>query len=118
MRRAKEDVTKLPQWAQDKIKREEADAAYWREKAGEAYANVTTHTYIKGFTDPNTCLPEEPVTFCLGLDKWDRPIEITIYHAGERLELNAHGSALLVHPLAANHLAVSTDATRPDKPTK
>lgn len=111
MRRANEDVTKLPKWAQDRIKALEMREAEWKEKAlvGES---ESTNTWVQYCPD-NKYLPSNVIIrFDLGDDrKHDQVASVSIHRGldGQKY-LNVALDSMRIEPRASNVVYISNDS--------
>lgn len=98
---AAQDITKLPQWAQQHIRTLEHNVEHWKKKATAGPED--SNTFIRNYIADDTPLGDSPrIAFRPGGD------EFTVYIVNDYLRVEARHGALHVIPSASNsiHLRV------------
>lgn len=103
------DITKLPKWAQDRIRQADGRIASLERKLGQIYGNLETNTHWLDLSPASgEILKPRPIPYGspirFSIDKFDY-IEVRLDDDGY---LNMHGNAAVaVRPEASNHIRVA-----------
>lgn len=111
------DVTKLPKWAQDRMRVLERDIDHYKQVAYDT-GHGDTDIYIRRGLDERYYLPRySKITFVIDEDKGER---ITVgktesWAFGQSVQIMAEGasSTLLSHPQSGNVMIVTNKDVRP-----
>lgn len=96
------DVTKLPQWAQQRIAKLESDVEYYKAQAFQAGKGAGANVVVEAGRDDEHGLPDNArIVFKFGTQ---RDIEVT--RRGDWLEVRSSINGLLIGPDASNVIRV------------
>lgn len=106
MNTAKQDVSKLPRWAQFRIRKLEADVEHYAQVAGRIESGTSKVTFGNAHLGRGLVyLPDNDV-YTFIVDGHSIGIRIVKEEVGEVLDVNALGRQIQVLPYASNRIQV------------